>query len=287
MKKPTVILGAHMSIAGGLDKAIDRAIATRATTMQIFTKNNKSWFGKNISTEESELFKKKLKESNLVKIMAHTSYLINIGSAKKDVEKKSIEALKHEIERCEQLNIPYLVLHPGSHIGQGEEKAIKQISKNLDKVLEKVSGKTKILLETMAGQGTSIGHTFEQIKEIIQGCTHKKKIEVCLDTCHIFSAGYNIATPKGYENTLNHFKKTIGIRKLKAIHLNDSKTKFNSRKDRHENIGKGEIPLKTFELIMNDKQLQNIPKVLETPSQDGIIEYKKEIKLLRNMIRKS
>jgi len=281
----SILLGAHMSISGGLHKAIERAESIDCTTMQIFTKNNKSWFGSKISDEEADLFKQALKKSSLKKIMGHTSYLINIGSANKEVEKKSITALKHELGRCEQLDIPYLVLHPGSHLGAGENRCIKQICKNLDTVLARATGKTIILLETMAGQGTNVGYKFEQIRQIYDGCKQKKLLGVCFDTCHIFSAGYDFTTPEGYEKTWAKFAKIVGMRKLKAIHLNDSKTELGSRKDRHENIGKGKIPKKTFELIMNDKKLSGIPKVLETPSTDGVSEYKREILLLRGMVK--
>lgn len=281
----SILLGAHMSISGGLHKAIERAESIGCTTMQIFTKNNKAWFGGKISDEEANLFKQALKKSPLKKIMGHTSYLINIGSAKKDVEKKSIAALKHELGRCEQLDIPYLVLHPGSHLGAEEDKCIKQICKNLDTVLVHATGKTIILLETMAGQGTNVGYKFEHLKEIYAGCKHKKLLGVCFDTCHIFSAGYDFTSPEGYKKTWAKFAKVIGMRKLKAIHLNDSKTERGSRKDRHENIGKGKIPKKIFELIMNDKKLSGIPKVLETPSSNGMSEYRHEIKLLRKMLK--
>jgi deoxyribonuclease-4 len=283
MKKKFVpLVGAHISIAGGFYKAVERAETIGCTTMQIFTKNNKSWFGAKITDEEVREFKAAMRKSNLSKIMVHTSYLINIASAKPDVERRSITALKHELHRCEQLGIPYLVLHPGSHLGAGEEKGIKKVSKNLDKVLAYANGKTKILLETMAGQGTNIGKTFKEIKAIISGCKYKKLLGVCLDTCHIFSAGYDIGNAEKYEEVMKQFSKIIGITRLKAIHLNDSKTACGSCKDRHENLGKGKIPRKAFSLIMNDKRLEKVPKVLETPDSDL---YEKEIKMLRQILK--
>lgn len=280
-KKLTPLVGAHVSIAGGLHKAIERAEALGGTTMQIFTKNSKAWFGKPIPQEEAERFRKALKESNLKGVMAHASYLINIASPKPEMIKKSIAGLKHELHRCEELNIPYLILHPGAHTGSGEEKGLEQVSKSLDAVLETANGTTKILLETMAGQGTSLGHTFEQIKTIYQNCKHKKLLGVCLDTCHIFAAGYDIRTEKAYTETMTKFSKVIGLSRLKAIHLNGSKTELGSHKDRHENLGDGYIPNKTFQLIMQDERLVKIPKVLETPSEDGVTEYTREIKLLK------
>lgn len=274
------LLGAHTSIVGGLHKAIEQAESIGGTTMQIFTKNSKAWFGKKITNQEEELFKSTFKKSKLARIMAHASYLINLASKNRSTERKSVTSLKHELHRCEQLEIPYLVLHPGSHVGQGEEVGIRKIVKNLDTVLQDATGKTKILLETMAGQGTNLGSTFEQIKEMIKGCKHKKHLGVCLDTCHIFVAGYDLKSEAGYNQTIDNFFKIIGIRKLKAIHINDSKTGFGSKKDRHESIGKGKIPLKVFRLIMNDKRLEKIPKVLETPDPSL---YAKEIKKLKAM----
>jgi deoxyribonuclease-4 len=280
------LVGAHISISGGFYKAVERAEKIGAATMQIFTKNNKAWLGSKISNEEETRFKKAYKHSKLSNIMAHTAYLINIASANKNIRKKSVTSLKHELERCEQLGIPYLVLHPGSHVGAGEEAGIKKIIKNLDKVLAKANGKTKILLETMSGQGTGLGYKFEQIKRIISECKHKKLIGVCLDTCHIFSAGYDIRSEDEYEKTMKRFSRIIGMGRLKAIHINDSKNELGSRKDRHANLGKGKIPLKAFRLIMNDKRLQKIPKVLETPGDATGEIYKKEISKLKRMAKK-
>jgi len=285
-KANDTLLGAHVSVAGGLYKAVERAEAIGCNTMQIFTKSGRSWFGKPIPEQEAELFKKALHESNLSKIMAHSAYLINIGSPKKEVEKKSLASLKHELNRCEELDIPYLVLHPGAHLGTGEDTCIKQIAKNLDKVFEKAKGKSKILLEVTAGQGTNVGYTFEHIKEIRANCSNKKYIGVCLDTCHAWAGGYDIGTEQGYLETLEKVDKIIGLKNLKAIHLNDSKTELGARKDRHENIGKGHIPRKAFKMIMNDKRLREIPKILETPAIDGEDQYEKEIQLLRKMMDK-
>jgi deoxyribonuclease-4 len=279
-KKLTPLVGAHISIAGGFYKAVERAQAIGCTTMQIFTKNNKAWLGKKITQQEIDDFKKAMRGSGLSKIMVHNSYLINIASKNPDVERKSVSALKHELQRCEQLGIPYLVLHPGSHLGAGEEKGISKISKNLDKALAHANGKTKILLETMAGQGTNLGKTFKELKAIIKGCKYKKLIGVCLDTCHIFSAGYDIGNEKKYDEVIKQFSRTIGISRLKAIHINDSKTECGSHKDRHANLGKGKIPRKAFSLIMKDKRLLKIPKVLETPDTSL---YEKEIKSLKRM----
>ncbi len=284
MGKKTIFLGAHTSISGGLYKAIEEGEKLGCTTIQIFTKSSRSWHASKLKEENILKFKETQKKSNIKTIIAHTSYLINIGSPNKDTEKKSIDALKLELERCQDLEIPYLVLHPGAHLKSGEEKCLEQISKNLDFVLKNASGKTMILLETTAGQGTNVGYKFEHLKEIRDKAKEKKKIGTCLDTCHIFSAGYDISTPTEYKKVIQTFDKIIGLKNLKAIHLNDSKTNLNSRKDQHENIGKGYIPLKTFSLIMNDKRLKKIPKILETPVKK-VDEHKVEIDLLKDMVK--
>ena len=283
-KKEQTLLGAHMSIAGGIDRAIDRALEAECTTMQIFTKNNKAWFGNKLPDDKCEKFKKKLRASGLQKIMAHASYLINLGSKNKDVARKSRTSLEHELGRCDILNITYLVLHPGAHRDMGEEVCIKQIAQGINSVFEKNTTKATILLETTAGQGTNVGYTFAHLGTIYRHCKPKRRIGICLDTCHVFAAGYNISTEQGYEAMWDEFEIEIGMHHLKALHLNDSKTTCGSRKDRHEKIGKGQIPLATFKKIMRDTRLTTLPKVLETPIlTDPVVEYKKEILLLRKM----
>ena len=285
MKKENILLGAHISIADGLHKAILRGEEIGCTAIQIFTKSSRSWFAKKLSEKEIEKFKKAQKESKQIKmIVAHTSYLINLASSNAVTEKKSITSLAQELERCEELEIPYLVLHPGSHVGQGEEKGIEKIAKNLDKVLSKSKGKTKITLETTAGQGTNLGYTFKQLKKIRSLCKQKSKIVVCLDTCHVFAAGYDFRSPEGYKKVMAEFIKTLGLRSLKVIHINDSKGELGSRVDRHANIGKGKIPRNVFKAIMNDKRLAGVPKILETPIQDPT-DYIDEIKMLRRMVK--
>lgn len=284
MKNKLILLGAHTSISGGFYKSIEKGIKIGATAIQIFTKNNKSWTGKEITLKEINKFKETQKKSNIKYVIAHSSYLINIGSPNKETEEKSVESLEKEVKRCEQLGIPYLVIHPGAHLKNTEEECLQQIARNLDIILNKCSGTTHILLETTAGQGTNVGYKFEHIKKIRSLSKEKHKIGVCIDTCHIFAAGYDISTPNGYNKTIDEFSKIIGLKNLKAIHLNDSKTELGSKKDRHENIGKGKIPLKIFALIMNDPRLEKIPKILETPVQNSD-EYAKEIKLLKSLIK--
>ncbi len=284
MSGKKILVGAHISIAGGFHKAIKRGEEIGCTAIQIFTKSARSWFAKKITREEIELFKKSWKASSIPSVVVHAGYLINIGSCKKSIERKSIKSLMEELQRCEMLGVTYLVLHPGASVGGEKEGCITRIAKNLDEVLETVNGKSKILLETMAGQGTNVGYTFEQLKKIRKLCKNKRRVGICFDTCHTFAAGYDISTPMGYKETMEHFDKVLGLGALKVIHINSSKRELESRKDRHENLGKGKIPLKTFELIMNDKWFFDVPKILETPIGGDV--YEKEIKTLKKMVKK-
>ncbi len=260
-----LLLGAHMSIEGGLHKAIERGIETGCTTLQIFTKSNRQWHAKAISLEEIEKFKQAVTASSINPIVAHASYLINLASPEEATRKKSIIALKKELEVCSQLNIPYLVLHPGSHVNQTTKEGVALISQGLDQALQESPGTTIIALETMAGQGSSVGSTFEELAEIYQLSEHKKRLGVCLDTCHIFSAGYDFTEKKVYEAMWSEFDKTIGLERLKVIHVNDSKKELGSRVDRHETITKGKIGAEAFALLFNDARFFDVPKILETP----------------------
>ncbi|MFS8506992.1 MAG: deoxyribonuclease IV [Candidatus Babeliales bacterium] len=260
-----LLLGAHMSIEGGLHKAIERGIETGCTTLQIFTKSNRQWHAKAISSEEIEKFKQAVTASGINPIVAHASYLINLASPEEATRKKSIIALKKELEVCSQLNIPYLVLHPGSHVNQTTKEGVALISQGLDQALQESPGTTIIALETMAGQGSSVGSTFEELAEIYQLSEHKKRLGVCLDTCHIFSAGYDFTEKKVYEAMWSEFDKTIGLKRLKVIHVNDSKKELGSRVDRHETITKGKIGAEAFALLFNDARFFDVPKILETP----------------------
>jgi len=272
-----------MSIAGHFYKAIERGESIDCTAIQIFTKSGRSWASKKITDEESNTFKERLKNSPIKSVITHASYLINLGSSKTDIAKKSIHALTDELNRCHQLGIDYIVLHPGAHLGEGEDVGIAQIAKHLDQAISQSDGNTKVLLETMAGQGTTLGTTFEQLKKIRSLCDEKKRVGVCLDTCHIFAAGYDLSSEKAYEKVIQQFDDILGLNLLHAIHLNDSKTPCNSRVDRHAPIGEGHIPLEVFKKIMNDKRLADVPKILETPTDQDMKLYAKEIKLLRGL----
>jgi deoxyribonuclease IV len=278
------LIGAHMSTAGGVNASIERALSVGCTTMQIFTKSNRSWFDKPLNQEEIIAFKKAYAASGMREAMIHCSYLINIGAKEESTENNSVKSLTLELERAQALGIPYLVLHPGSHTGAGTDVCLKKIAHNLDVVLKSADGSTTILIETMAGQGTNVGSTFEEIKQIFDQAKDSNLLGVCFDTCHAFCAGYEISTTEGYNQTFEHFDKVIGLSHLRAFHVNDSKTPLASRKDRHEELGKGSIPLSFFKQLMNDKRFTKIPKVLETPTDPEMELYRREIKLLHSMI---
>lgn len=277
-------LGAHISIAGGVYNIFERAKAVTANSIQIFTKNNNRWFSKSYPEKEIEKFHELKKEYKPFAVFGHVAYLINLCSPKEKTEKLSISAFIDEIHRCDQLGLPYLVMHPGSHLGKGEKWGMDKIIKNFDHIIQKTAdSKTVILLETTAGQGSNLGYTFEQIRYILDHVEKKDRFGVCVDTCHIFAAGYDIATPEKYEKTIQELDKVIGLDQVKVIHLNDSKYPCGSRRDRHAHIGRGEIGLDGFRALMNDERFSSIPMVLETPKEDNMdIENLKILRELRS-----
>ena len=283
-KEHQLLLGAHMSIAGEIRLAIERGESIGCTAIQIFTKSNRQWHAKPISKENITAFKQAYKNSSLQSVIAHAAYIVNIGSPNKDLEKKSFDSLKIELNRCADLNIPYLIVHPGSHGNTDENSCLNRINVNINKLLTETADCT-ILLEIMAGQGSIVGYTFEHLAHIINNSDHKKRIGVCFDTCHAFAAGYDFRTEKTYNLMWEQFDKIIGINKLKAIHINDSQKDIGSRVDRHAEIGKGKIGLKAFELLLNDPNFFDIPKVLETP-KDDLADYKKNMEILINLLSK-
>jgi len=269
MIKKHLLLGAHMSIAGGFDKAITRGESIGCTTIQVFTKSNRQWYARPLTEEEIETYKNTASQSSINPVVAHASYLVNIGSADKTTHEKSAKSFAEELHRCQQLGIPYLVIHPGScGTSLSEKECLKKISDTLDETFAKLPGKTMVLLETMAGQGSNLGYQFEQLAELFQQSEYKNRVGVCLDTCHIFAAGYKYDTKQEYEKLWDQFDTIIGLNHLKVMHLNDSKKECGSRVDRHDDIGKGKIGLESFKLIMNDKRFFDIPKIIETPRKD-------------------
>jgi deoxyribonuclease-4 len=279
------LLGAHTSIAGGVSTSVDRAEKLGFTAMQIFTKNNNRWFQKRLDEKEISAFKSKLEKSNIKFVVSHDSYLINLCAAKKIILEKSRKAFLDELERCELLGISHLNFHPGAHLGAGEEDGIKRIAESLNIAHRKTKNyKVSSMLETTAGSGTTIGYRFEQLSEIIDLVEEKERMTVCIDTAHIFAAGYDIKEPKSFKEVIKEFDEIIGLDRLKCFHMNDSKKPLGSRVDRHEHIGKGFIGLEGFKNIMNDKRLTKIPKILETPKDKDQKEDLINIKTLNNLI---
>lgn len=282
-KKHKLLLGAHMSIAGGYENAIYAGQAIGCTAIQIFTRSNRQWGLKRLTAQEVLAFKKAWENSCILEVVAHCTYLINIGSPKMATLKRSKMALENELQICQALGIPNLVLHPGSRLDSSQEACIKQIAQTLDEVLENNPGESKILLETMAGQGTGVGYKFEQIASIFDMCKHKKRLGVCLDTCHIFAAGYDFRAQKDYENMVQEFDNIIGLKNLKAMHINDSKKDLASKVDRHEEIGQGKLGLEPFKFIFNDERFFDVPKILETPV--GTLEsYAENMRVIRGLL---
>ncbi|MBD3234416.1 MAG: deoxyribonuclease IV [candidate division Zixibacteria bacterium] len=263
-----MLIGAHMSIAGGVYKAIEAGIEFDCTAIQMFTKSSNQWRAKVLKQDEIDRFIQLQEETDLM-IAAHDSYLINLGSPKKDLLKKSREAFMVEMQRCEILNIPYLVTHPGSHVGVGEEKGMEIIVESLGWLHSKTEDfKVKICLETTAGQGTNLGFKFEQIAYMIENAEQNERLGVCMDTCHILAAGYEIRNKKAYNKTIKEFDEIIGLDRLKVLHINDSKKDLGSRVDRHEHIGEGFIGEEPFGYFLNDRRLKKLPFLLETPKGD-------------------
>lgn len=280
-----VLLGAHMSNAGGVHKAVERGISIGCTTMQLFVKNNVQWNAKPLAGEDVASYKKLLRESNIAPVVVHDTYLINLCAKDKVILQKSRAALKDELDRSELLGVEYLNFHPGAHMGQGEAEGVKLIAESLNIIHDQTKGyKVKSVIEATAGQGTTLGYRFEQIQAMIEGVHDKSRVAVCIDTCHIFAAGYDIATEKGYEKTFQEFDEIIGLEKLVAFHVNDSKRELGSHVDRHTHIGQGHIGLEGFRLLMNDERFANIPKILETPKGPEMKEDVENMNVLRQLM---
>ncbi len=280
------LIGAHFSIAHGLHNALYTAQDYNCTALQIFTKNSKTWEERFLSPEEIDSFNKAREETNIKAIASHTSYLINLAAPDSKKHDKSCNALKQELTRCSMLGIPYAVLHPGSHMGEGQEQGISRIAESIISIFDETPQiSTRLLLETTAGQGTVTGHTFEQLAAIMDKVGSKERIGICLDTSHIFTAGYDIRTKDAYRQTTEIFNSVIGIGNLYLIHLNDSKKKLGSKLDRHEHIGRGHIGTDAFAYIMNDPELSHIPKIIETPKEKGLTDWdKKNLETLKSLI---
>lgn len=277
-------LGAHMSIAGGFALAVDRARQIGATALQIFLKNSNQWRAREIPPEEAELFHDQVRQSDLAPPVAHSSYLINLASPAPDTALQSAQALMDELARAQLLGIVGVILHPGAHMKQGEPEGLRKIAEQLNQVLDATKGNpTAVYLETTAGQGSCLGYRFEQLAEIIAMVEEKPRVAVCLDTCHVFAAGYDLRTRQGVEATLKQFDETIGLGQLRVIHANDSQKPLGSRRDRHEHIGRGEIGEVGFACLLQDPRLRHIPFILETPKEEGLEEDRMNLATLRRL----
>lgn len=277
-------LGAHMSVAGGVDKAIDRARSAGCTALQIFLKNNNQWAGKPLDADVIARWKTEVGRGDLGRPIAHNSYLVNLASPNADALAKSMINMEDDIRRADVLGVPGIVTHPGAHVGEGEAPAIKQIAAQINELFARTDGsKVALYLEVTAGQGSSIGHRFEHLRDIMAGIKDKKRLGVCVDTCHIFAAGYDIRTPETYAATFAEFDKIIGLKWIRAFHVNDSKKDLGSRVDRHEHIGKGKIGETGFACLMRDARFREIPHVLETPKSEDLEEDRMNLATLRRL----
>ena len=278
-------LGAHESIAGGLYKAFDRAQSAGCETMQIFVKPNRRWAVKPLTEEDVARFKAKSEETGIRPVVGHASYLLNLATPDEALWTKSRDMLIVELERCEALGVPYLVLHPGSHMGTGEEAGLARVAQALGDVHAATPGFcAQVLLETTAGQGSGLGHRFEHLAWLMEHAPEGERVGVCVDTCHIFAAGYELRAPEGYAATMEAFDRIVGIGRLKALHLNDSKGELGNRKDRHEHIGKGHIGLDGFRNLLNDPRLAGLPALLETPKGKELHEDRENLAVLRELV---
>jgi len=282
--KHDLLIGAHESIAGGIHLAFERAENIGCRVLQVFTKSSNQWYAKPLGDGDIANYKTAASKSSIKHVIAHDSYLINLCGVNPEILKKSREAFLDELKRCEALGIPYLNFHPGSHMGAGEKEGIRGIIDSLNWAHEQTKNFCVLsVLETTAGQGSAIGYRFDQLREIIDGVDEPERMAVCIDTCHIFAAGYDISTEEGFEKTFKEFDKIIGLKRLVAFHVNDSKKGLGSKVDRHEHIGKGMIGKDGFRFLMQDSRFASIPKILETPKGEDLKEDKMNLAVLRKL----
>lgn len=278
-------LGAHMSISGGLHKAIDRAVAAGCGTLQIFTRSSNQWKGKPVSDKDAELFRATFAASGLHEVVSHDIYLINLAAPEGDTRTKSLAAFADEMATCAQLGINKIVMHPGSHTTDPPEIGLERVIAAFNQLFEDVPQyEGLVLLETTAGQGTNLGRTFEELQIIINGSRYPDRFGICFDTCHTFAAGYNTATAEGYADVMEQFDRLLGLQRLHCFHFNDSKKGLGSRVDRHEQIGQGALGLEPFRFLMNDPRFTTVPKILETPKGDNDEMDQVNLTLLRGLV---
>ena len=278
------LLGAHESVAGGLHLAFERIERVGGEALQIFTRNQRQWNPAELKVEEIELFRKAHEKSGGMPVASHASYLVNLATGKEELLEKSVHSLALELTRCAQLGVPYVVLHPGSHGGDGVEVGLERCTRGLDMAMERGGVAVQILVETTAGQGTGLGSRFTELAYILDNSKFPELLGVCVDTCHVFAAGYELRTVDGYEATVAALKRSVGLDKIRFFHLNDSKKELGSRVDRHEHIGKGAIGLDGFRNLLNDSRFAGLPMTLETPKSDSLAEDRENLQILRSLV---
>lgn len=279
------LLGAHMSIAGGLEKALLLGQAAGCEAVQIFTKSSRQWASKPLSQEETDLFHATKKATGLTTVVAHDSYLYNLAAPDDALRQKSVNGLIDEMERCEALGVRQLIAHPGAHMGAGEAAGIKTIALSLDEMHSACPGyRTMLTIEITAGQGSHLGYRFQQIRQIIDATHAPERLRVCFDTEHAFAAGYDLRTPEGYEQVFTEFDEAVGLNVLAAFHLNDAKKDLGCRVDRHEHIGHGFLGVEAFRPLLNDPRFFGIPMCLETPKSADCHEDRENLATLRGLL---
>lgn len=276
-------LGVHVSVAGGVDLAIERGVALKCDSIQIFNKNNNQWKAFVITEDVVARYKQNLKNCTIHPVVSHASYLINLATSDQALWEKSRDSFAEELERCDRLAIPYLIVHPGSHMGAGEDVGIARVAEALNQIYSTHKIKCVTTIEHTAGQGNHIGYKFEHLAGIRKGMNDKKKFAVCFDTCHLVAAGYDYSTPAKYDIMMNAFDKIVGLKTLKVMHFNDSKTPLGSRVDRHDHIGKGTVTKSGFRSFLTDPRLAEIPGLLETPTDGTGADEKRNLAALRRL----
>jgi deoxyribonuclease-4 len=277
-------LGAHMSIAGGLPKALERGKAVGCSVVQIFLKNQVQWRGKPLLNDEIREFKRLREETGILIVFAHATYLINLAAPERGQWERSVNAFHDELERAEALGLPYVVIHPGSHKGSGLDAGIGLVATALDELCGRTRGyRVMVLLENTAGAGNTVGAKFSELRAILDRVSSPDRIGICLDTCHLFAAGYDIRTREGYEAAMSECEATVGIKTVRVIHLNDAKKGLGSGLDRHQHIGQGEIGLEAFRCLLNDQRFAGLPMAIETPKEPEPEADLRNLALLRSL----
>lgn len=279
------LIGAHMSIAGGIHKAFERGESVGCRTLQIFLKNSNRWDARPLSAQDRELFAAARARTGIDPVVAHDSYLINLASPDRALREKSVRAFMEEMGRANFLGVPFLVLHPGAHMGTGEREGCARVAEALDRALGEVGGPVVPLLENTAGQGSTLGRRFEELASILERVGARERVGVCFDTAHAFAAGYDLRTKKDYDAVMREFDRLIGVGRIRVFHVNDSKKELGSRVDRHADIGKGFLGLEPFRFLLNDRRFPAVPKILETPKGPDLAEDRRNLATLQSLCR--